>query len=93
MSMFAVLNGSHNRDTLTDARVMRIVDLNVELLILGSISLARPAWAKPGLPVLSGKEPVATTARCSTSVSRACWKASAWRAATAAMPACSRASH
>jgi hypothetical protein len=43
MSMAAVLNGSHNRHALTDAGMMRIVDLNVELLILGSISLARPA--------------------------------------------------
>jgi hypothetical protein len=48
MSMAAVLNGSHNRDTLTDARMMRIVNLNVELLILGSISLARPVSGSRG---------------------------------------------
>ena len=53
MSMAAVLNGSHNRDTLTGARMMRIVDLNVKLLILGSISLARPALGSHGLPALS----------------------------------------
>jgi hypothetical protein len=33
MSMAALLNGSHNRDTLTGARMMWILDLNVELLI------------------------------------------------------------
>jgi hypothetical protein len=33
MSSAAVLNGSHNRDTLAGARMMRILDLNVELLI------------------------------------------------------------
>jgi hypothetical protein len=33
MSLAAVLNGSHNRDTITGARMMRILDLNVELLI------------------------------------------------------------
>jgi hypothetical protein len=33
MSMATVLNGSHNRDMLTGARMMRVVDLNVELLI------------------------------------------------------------
>jgi len=37
MQMAAVLNGSHNRYTLTDPRMMRIADLNVKLLILGSI--------------------------------------------------------
>jgi hypothetical protein len=33
MSLAAVLNGSHNRDTLAGAGMMRILDLNVELLI------------------------------------------------------------
>jgi len=48
MQMAAVLNGSHNRYTLTDPRMMRIADLNVKLLIVGSISLARPARGRPG---------------------------------------------
>ena len=91
MSMAAVLNGSHNRDTLTGARMMRIVDLNVELLILGSISLARPASARPGSPAHSVTGPAAITCRCSISACHACSRDLASHAVKDDTPACSRA--
>lgn len=48
MQTAAVLNRSRNGDTLTNTRMMQIVDLNVELLFLGSISQARPVWGNRG---------------------------------------------
>ncbi len=54
--MAAVLNGSHNRYTVTDARMMQIADLNVKLLILGAGSPMndRNGWFSAGL--LAGQD-------------------------------------
>jgi hypothetical protein len=86
MSMTALLNGSHNRDTLTGARMMRILDLNVELLIYGSISLARVASESRGSPVRSGTGHVATIIPSCISASHACSAISHWHAAMVVTP-------
>jgi len=86
MQMAAVLNGSHNRYTLTDPRMMRIADLNVKLLILGSISLARAASGSHGLPAHSATGHVATISPSSTRGSHACSAILRWHVAMVAMP-------
>jgi hypothetical protein len=86
MSMAAVLNGSHNRDMLTGAGMMRVVDLNVELLILGSISLARVASGSHGLPAHSGTAHAATIIPSCIRGSHACSAISHWHVAMVVTP-------
>ena len=62
-----MLQAAHHDNALAGAWVVRVMDQDINALFLGSISLARPASAKVGLPVPSATRPAATTARCSTS--------------------------
>ena len=45
-----VLHCPHHEDTFPRTRMMRVIDQDIELLFLGSMSWVRPAWANHGLP-------------------------------------------
>jgi hypothetical protein len=72
MQTAAVLNRSRNGDTLTNTRMMQIVDLNVELLFLGSISQARAVSGKVGWLAPSASRHAERTSRYSISAPLAC---------------------
>src|ERR1700674_2948358 len=80
------LQSAHHADAFTRARMVPIMDEDVEGLFLGSISRARPGSAKVGLPVPSVTRLAATTALFSTSGFPSSSLNSRSPAVTAAMP-------
>jgi len=58
---------SYDDSPFPDTRVMRISDVDVKVLFLGSMSRGRPGWASRGLPARWATRPAGRATRCSTS--------------------------
>ena len=84
-------DATNDSDSLSAEWMMRISDDNLKGLFLRSMSRARPVSAKVGSPARSATRLAAITDRSSIGVYHGSSTRWHWHAATASMPACSRA--
>jgi hypothetical protein len=86
MQTSGVAHFPHHDDTFAAARVMSIMDQNIDPLFLGSMSWDRPELESRGSPARLDIRRAATTTRCSTSESPDCSPIWRWRTAMAVTP-------
>jgi hypothetical protein len=67
-----VLHCPHHEDTFPRTRMMRVMDQDIELLFLGSMSWGRPAWANQPWPARWAIKPVVMGSPRFTVEHRAC---------------------